>query len=72
MPFAAVAARAPVMQMSNAAYAAFDGVTPACVCPQAVALLRGELHFQGVVMSGDLEATLQPAGGRPVRPQSGA
>jgi beta-N-acetylhexosaminidase len=65
LPFAAVASRAPVIQLSNAAYAAFDGVTPASLLPAVVALLRGELHFQGVVLSGDLEATLQPTGSDP-------
>ena len=65
LPFAAVASRAPVIQLSNAAYAAFDGVTPASLLPAAVALLRGELHFQGVVLSGDLDATLQTSGSTP-------
>jgi beta-N-acetylhexosaminidase len=62
VPFAAVASRAPVIQLSNAVYAAFDGVTPASLLPGVVALLRGPLHFQGVVLSGALEATLQPGG----------
>lgn len=60
IPFAAVAPTAPAILMSNAAYAAFDGVTPASVLPAAVKLLRDQLHFQGVVMSDDLDATLQP------------
>ena len=60
VPFAAVTSRAPVIQLSNAAYAAFDGVTPASLLPGVVALLRSTLHFQGVVLSGPLEATLQP------------
>ena len=40
VPFAAVAPRAPVIEMSNASYVAFDGVTPAALLPQAVQLLR--------------------------------
>jgi beta-N-acetylhexosaminidase len=57
-PFAAVARRAPVIQMSNAVYAAWDGVTPATVLPDAIAkLLRGDLHYRGVVMTPDLTST---------------
>ena len=56
-PFRAIAARAPVIVLSNATYAAFDGVTPASVLPRAVSLLRRDLGFEGVVMSGDLVAT---------------
>jgi beta-N-acetylhexosaminidase len=57
-PFAAVARRAPVIQMSNAVYAAWDGVTPAAVLPDAIGkLLRGDLHFRGVVMTPDLTST---------------
>jgi beta-N-acetylhexosaminidase len=48
--------------MSNAVFAAFDGVTPASLLAPAVALLRNDLHFQGVVMSGDLDATLNATG----------
>jgi beta-N-acetylhexosaminidase len=57
-PFAAVARRAPVIRMSNAVYAAWDGVTPATVLPDAIGrLLRGELHYRGVVMTPDLTST---------------
>jgi beta-N-acetylhexosaminidase len=57
-PFAAVARRAPVIQMSNAVYAAWDGVTPATVLPDAVGrLLRGDLRYRGVVMTPDLTST---------------
>ena len=56
-PFRAVAGRAPVIVLSNATYAAFDGVTPASVLPAAVRLLRSRLRFGGVVMTGDLVAT---------------
>ncbi|MGI8803399.1 MAG: glycoside hydrolase family 3 N-terminal domain-containing protein [Solirubrobacteraceae bacterium] len=62
-PFAAVAGQAPVIQVSDALYAAFDGVTPATLLPDAVALLRQRLHFQGVVLSGDLLAVTAATGG---------
>jgi len=48
--------------MSAAAYAAFDGVTPATALPEAVALLRGQ-GFKGVVVSADLSAATIAAGG---------
>ncbi|MEA2391829.1 MAG: beta-N-acetylhexosaminidase [Solirubrobacteraceae bacterium] len=57
-PFAAVAARAPAILMSNALYAAFDGVTPAGLLPTAVAELRGHLRFHGVIVSDDLGAAV--------------
>ena len=56
-PFAAVAARAPVIVLSNAVYAAWDGVTPATVLPEATRLLRRDLRYRGAVMSADLSAT---------------
>lgn len=65
IPFAAVAASAPVILMSNAAYVAFDGVTPASLLPAAVKLLRQGLGYQGVIMSDDLDATLQPTNSDP-------
>jgi beta-N-acetylhexosaminidase len=64
VPFAAVAARAPALAVSNASYAAFDGVTPATLLPAAVqGVLRGQLRFGGVVISGDLEATVVATNG---------
>ena len=63
VPFAAIAANAPVIMMSNATYAAFDGVTPAGLLPQAVGLLRDRYGFQGVVMTDDLDAALLATGG---------
>jgi beta-N-acetylhexosaminidase len=55
-PFAAIAKQAPAIQLSAATYVAFDGVTPATLLPEVVALLRGELGFGGVIVSGDLAA----------------
>ncbi|MGI8593373.1 MAG: glycoside hydrolase family 3 N-terminal domain-containing protein [Solirubrobacteraceae bacterium] len=62
-PFRAVARLAPVVRMSNAIYAAFDGVTPATLLPEAVRLLRADLGFRGVVMSADLVGTTGATGG---------
>lgn len=61
-PFRAVAGLAPVVRMSNAIYAAFDGVTPATVLPEAVRLLRS-LGFRGVVMTANLVGTTGVTGG---------
>jgi beta-N-acetylhexosaminidase len=59
VPFRAVVDVAPMIQMSNALYAAFDGVTPASLLPDAVSLLRDRLGYRGVIVSGDLSpATL--------------
>ena len=65
IPFAAVAAHAPVIVMSNAEYVAFDGVTPAGLLASAVTLLRTGYGFRGVVMSDDLDATLEATGEDP-------
>lgn len=65
-PFAAVAkgdAAAPAMQMTNAIYVAFDGVTPATLLPEAVRELRERLDFEGAILSADLVATTATAGG---------
>jgi beta-N-acetylhexosaminidase len=56
-PFAAVARRAPVVVMSNAVYAAWDGVSPATVLPEPVRVLRRDLGYRGVVMTPDLTST---------------
>jgi beta-N-acetylhexosaminidase len=64
VPFRRVIRHVSAVQMSNALYAAFDGVTPATELPAAVALLRG-LGFHGVVVSGDLTVAAQ-AGGQSV------
>jgi beta-N-acetylhexosaminidase len=64
-PFAALAGHAPAIQLSSATYVAFDGVTPATLLPDVVGLLRGDLKYDGVIVSGDLAAA-SLAGGAPV------
>jgi beta-N-acetylhexosaminidase len=66
VPFAAVASgrnAAPAVQMSNAIYVAFDGVTPATILPDAVKELRDRLNFDGAIVSADLVATTATTGG---------
>jgi beta-N-acetylhexosaminidase len=65
-PFAAVAEgddAAPAMQMTNAIYVGYDGVTPATLLPEAVKELRDGLNFDGAILSADLVATTATAGG---------
>ncbi|HWT94760.1 MAG TPA: glycoside hydrolase family 3 N-terminal domain-containing protein [Solirubrobacteraceae bacterium] len=62
-PFAGVAERAPAVQMSAAVYAAWDGVTPATLLPEAVSLLRERLGFRGAVVSADLGSVTAATGG---------
>ena len=62
-PFtAAIRAGAAGIQISNALYVAFDGVTPAGLLPDAYALLR-RTGFEGVGMTGDLTAATAATGG---------
>ncbi|HEU4978447.1 MAG TPA: glycoside hydrolase family 3 N-terminal domain-containing protein [Solirubrobacteraceae bacterium] len=65
-PFEAVLRTAPAIQLSSAAYAAWDGVTPATLLPQAVRLLRS-LGFRGAIVSGDLQAATLATGGSPAQ-----
>jgi len=60
-PFAAVADTAPAVEMSNAIYVAFDGVTPASILPDAHRLLR-RMGFEGAAVSGDLVAATATTG----------
>ena len=64
-PFAAVANGddvAPAMQMTNAIYVGYDGVTPATLLPAAVGELRDRLEFDGAILSADLVATTATSG----------
>ncbi|MCW2957865.1 MAG: hypothetical protein JWP18_668 [Solirubrobacterales bacterium] len=54
--------RAPALVLSNALYAAFDGVTPATLLPQVPALARRS-GFGGTIVSGNLAATVLATGG---------
>ncbi|HEX8122751.1 MAG TPA: glycoside hydrolase family 3 N-terminal domain-containing protein [Solirubrobacteraceae bacterium] len=63
-PFAAaVRAGADAIQMSAALYAAWDGVTPATVLPEAIRFLRTSTGFDGAVVSADLVAATGATGG---------
>lgn len=62
-PFVAAAPDAPVIQMSGAVYAAWDGVTPASLLPEAYDLLRRGARFGGVALSSDLNAATAATGG---------
>ena len=62
-PFAASSAYAPAIQMSAALYAAWDGVTPATLLPEAIRLLRARLGFKGAIISADLVAVTAATGG---------
>jgi beta-N-acetylhexosaminidase len=61
-PFAGVVTNAPAMQLSAALYAAWDGVTPATLSPDAVQLLRRRLGFTGAIVSADLVAATAATG----------
>jgi beta-N-acetylhexosaminidase len=63
-PFARLAGRIPIVQMSGALYAAWDGVTPATLLPEAVQLLR-TTGFRGPILSADLGAASFVSGTTP-------
>jgi beta-N-acetylhexosaminidase len=75
---AAIAARAPAIELSHAYYVAYDPVTPGSMTPAVVTgLLRGELGFKGVAITDDLGAgaiTAQqdPAAAAPLALAAGA
>lgn len=50
------------IQMSAALYSALDPVTPATLLPEAVALLREDLDFDGAVVSANLLSTTAAVG----------
>jgi beta-N-acetylhexosaminidase len=62
-PFAAaIAAGTPFVMMSLAIYSQLDPANPAAFSPTVITgLLRGDLHFTGVVISDDLGAARQVA-----------
>lgn len=52
---------APALVLSNALYAAFDGVTPATLLPEVPARAR-RAGYKGVIVSGNLAATVLATG----------
>ncbi len=66
VPFEAIAARAPVIVVSSAAFTSYDPVTPAAVLPEVVRdLLRFQLRFRGVAMTDALTGLAIAQGGLP-------
>jgi len=58
----AIAAGAPFVMMSSAFYSKIDASQPACFSRTVIAgMLRGDLGFQGVVISDDLGSARQVA-----------
>lgn len=65
-PFrAAVQAEVPMVMMGHLLYPAIDSNLPASLSPNAVALLREELDFDGVVVTDDLSMAGASGGGSP-------
>lgn len=60
--FRGALSHAPAIVLSNALYAAYDGVTPATLLPQVPALARRS-GFGGLIVSGNLAATVLATGG---------
>jgi beta-N-acetylhexosaminidase len=56
--------QAPAVEVSSAAFSAYDPITPASMTPPiATKLLRGDLRFRGVAVSADLAGAAAAAGG---------
>jgi beta-N-acetylhexosaminidase len=67
-PFeAAVAAGVPMVMVGHLLYPAIDPERPASLSPEAVGVLRGELGFEGVVVTDDLAMVGATGGGPPAR-----
>jgi beta-N-acetylhexosaminidase len=67
-PFeAAVAAGVPMVMVGHLVYPAIDPERPASLSPEAVGMLRGELGFDGVVITDDLAMAGATRGGPPAR-----
>jgi beta-N-acetylhexosaminidase len=60
--FGGVLGGTPALMLSNALYAAYDGVTPATLLPAVPALAR-RTGFHGVIVSGNLAVTVLATGG---------
>jgi beta-N-acetylhexosaminidase len=67
-PFeAAVRAGAPMVMVGHLLYPAIDPDRPASLSPEAIGMLRGELGFDGVVVTDDLAMAAASGGGPPAR-----
>jgi beta-N-acetylhexosaminidase len=67
-PFeAAVKAGVPMVMVGHLLYPAIDADRPASLSPEAVKLLRGELGFEGVVVTDDLAMAGASGGRSPAR-----
>jgi beta-N-acetylhexosaminidase len=72
-PFeAAVAAGVPMVMVGHLLYPAIDPERPASLSPDAIGMLRGELGFEGVVVTDDLAMAGASGGGSPARAAVGA
>jgi beta-N-acetylhexosaminidase len=67
-PFeAAIEAGVPMVMVGHLLYPAIDPGRPASLSPEAVGMLRGELGFDGVVVTDDLAMARATGGGPPSR-----
>jgi beta-N-acetylhexosaminidase len=67
-PFeAAIRAGVPMVMVGHLLYPAVDPDRPASLSPEAVKMLRGELGFDGVVVTDDLAMAGASGGGPPAR-----
>jgi beta-N-acetylhexosaminidase len=67
-PFeAAVEAGVPMVMVGHLLYPAIDPDRPASLSPEAIRMLRGELGFDGVVVTDDLAMAGASGGGPPAR-----
>ena len=67
-PFeAAIEAGVPMVMVGHLLYPAIDPQRPASLSPDAVGVLRRELHFDGVVVTDDLAMVGATGGGTPAR-----
>jgi beta-N-acetylhexosaminidase len=67
-PFeAAIAAGVPMVMVGHLVYPAIDPERPASLSPEAIGMLRGELGFDGVVITDDLAMAGASGDGPPAR-----
>ena len=67
-PFeAAIAAGVPMVMVGHLIYPAIDPERPTSLSPEAIAMLREELGFEGVVVTDDLAMAGASGGGPPAR-----